>query len=1146
MASSAADIEQRKAADPKASVWVAASAGTGKTKVLTDRVLSLMVTGTKPTRILSLTFTKAAAAEMAIRINEVLGKWARMREVELGSALEKLLGRPAADEERARARMLFAAVLDAPGGMNIQTIHAFCQSLLRRFPVEADLAPQFQVMDDRDAAVLLEAAREQVLMSAQAGTDPDLAQALAAVTERIHESTFAELMADLAADRGRWRLFLSQAGGINAAVQMIEDALAVRAEETPESVLAEACKETALDVLGLRLALSGLLAGSKTDVARAEPLQRFLETLEADRPPLFPAYQKVFLTDKGEPRKTQATKSAEQAAPGAGDIMTAEALRLIRVSERLKAVITARSTAALLRIGDALLSAYDEAKRRRGLLDYDDLILITARLLSDQGVAPWVLYKLDGGLDHILIDEAQDTNPDQWRVVRELGREFYAGFSASEVERTVFAVGDLKQSIYSFQRADPQAFLESRAFFEGLAQASAKTWRDVGLNLSFRSTEAVLRGVDAVFSAGRDEGVALDGQPIRHQAFRAGQAGLIELWPTEKPLTTEPSAAWKPPVERLSLASPEARLAGRMAAKIRSMIRDGDTLPARGRSVRAGDIMVLVRRRTGFVEELVRALKAADVAVTGVDRMVLVEQIAVMDLVALGRFVLLPEDDLTLACVLKGPLIGLSEDELFQVAYDRGKLSLWQSLRAKASADEGGAFARAANWLSDRLAEADYRPPYEFFSHVLGPLEGRRKLLGRLGPEAEDPIGEFLDLALRYERTNTPGLEGFLHWLEVGSVEIKRDLEQEGEDAVRILTVHGSKGLQAPIVFLPDTAQVPNRTPKVLWRTAFGEAGEEPAVPLWSPRREHEPEVVSRLREGEANRRDEEYARLLYVALTRAEDRLYVAGWQGQKNLPEHSWYARIQEAWGDLLTPHPEETDAGDEPIRRMTRPQEVEPSRETLTDIGPKRLDVPDWARTPPAPEADPPQPLSPSAEDGPEPPARSPFDADGNRRFLRGRLIHRLLQSLPDLDPEARAEACARFLERPHLELSAEEQREIATETLSVMSLGEAAPLFGPGSRAEVPIAGLVGNRAFTGRVDRLLVTPGAVHVLDFKTNRPPPRLVDDVAPVYLGQMAAYRAALRLIYPDRPVSCSLLWTDVPLLMPLPDPLLDGRVAE
>ena len=1102
---------------------MAASAGTGKTKVLTDRVLALLLKGNAPQRILCLTFTKAAAAEMSIRLNQRLAQWAIEGDGRLSQELEELLGEKPKAELLDEARRLFARLLDAPGGMRIDTIHAFCQSVLRRFPIEAGVAPHFTVLDERSAAEVLLQARAEILERR------DLAGALGEIAAHTGEGGFDELIAAVTSARAKLEPLL--ADGVEELAARLRALLRLEPGETPDSVIAAASHD--FDDGMVRSAALALLDSERvTDRDRGQKIIDWLE-VPADRPSRFDAYVECYMTNEGDRRKAIYTKSFLDSEPQEAQTLNDEASRVVAAVTRCRAATLFQATAALMRVAEALLRTYRRLKEDRALLDYDDLILTTRDLLRE-GSAAWVLFKLDGGLDHILIDEAQDTNPEQWQVVAELAQEFFAGEGARGRDRTVFAVGDVKQSIFSFQGADPDAFARMRDLFAG--QIAQDKWRVVPLDLSFRSVPAVLDAVDAVFaSAVAAAGVVPDGARLHHRPHRDGMAGLVELWPPVAPLEDSTESAWDPPSERRDVRSPPARLARAVARRIKGWIDDKDVLAARGRPVTAGDILVLVRRRNAFVQELIRALKELGVPVAGADRMKLTDQIAVEDLIALGNFLLLPEDELTLASVLKSPLFDWDDDLLYALAHGRAG-SLWTELRRRAA--ERAEFEHAADELSALLARADFVPPYELYAQVLGARRGRHAMLRRLGPDAADPLDEFLNAALGYERIHGPSLQGFLAWLVAGEAEIKRDLDQRGRDEVRVMTVHGAKGLQAPIVILPDTLQAPAKVPKLLWSDG--------GLPLWSGRDGGAP-AYDLAKADAARRRDEEYRRLLYVALTRAEDRLYVCGWATKRAAPSGNWHELVAaglEASGKA-EPFDFAGDGGEGwggPGWRLVSRQ-TKPAISDKQSVMAKRAPVaePEWLRKPPDAEPTPPRPLAPSRPAIPDPPARSPLDTAGADKFLRGRLVHRLLQSLPDLPPLERTAAGRRYLSLPVHGLAPSDRDAILAETLAVLARDDFAPIFGPQSRAEVPVVAVLGTDAISGQIDRIAVLPDRVLIVDYKTLRPPPAVPDEVPQAYLHQLAAYRAAVAAIYPGRPVEAAILWTDGPILMPIPGALLD-----
>ena len=1149
------NLLQRRAADPGASVWVGASAGTGKTKVLTDRVLRLLLAGTAPERILCLTFTKAAAAEMANRLNETLAEWASAEDSELIDRLAKLTGTMPDEAMRHAARRLFARVLDAAGGMKIQTIHAFCQSLLGRFPLEAGLTPNFEVMEERTAGELLQESRAQLLIAARLAPESPLGRALSRLARALSEDEFGQLLSAMAAERGRVRRILARHGGVAGTVAAVFAQTGVAPDEDEESVLQAACGDGSFDGAGLRHACRALSA-SKSDVDRARglKLQDWLDAA-SDRHRTFEAYRLLFLTEKGTVRKTLLVKEAAGRDPAALAALEAEAERLLAVGRRLCSVTVAQSTAALLIAGEALIAEYDRRKEQQGQLDFDDLVLRTRALLNGPyDACAWVLFKLDGGLDHILVDEAQDTNPDQWAIVSALADEFFAGIGAGRPHRSLFVVGDDKQSIFSFQRADPAEFNRMRRHFAERVRAAEERWSEIDLAISFRSTSAVLSAVDTVFAlpAAR-AGVGRPDLAVQHLPFRAGMAGRVELWPLVAPRDAPLFDSWEPPLQRRDGDDPAGRLARILALQIKAWIDGGERLEARDRAMRPGDILVLVRRRTAFVEQLVRALKEQGVDVAGIDRMVLGEQLSVMDLMALGRFLLLPEDDLTLAELLKSPLVGLSEAALFELAHPRPG-HLWLALVA--AADHVPALAPVRAWLGELLGRADHERPYELFARVLAEpcpgddRSGRRAMLGRLGPDAADPIDEFLASCLQFERDHAPSLQGFLHWLDATEAEIKREQDADRTDGpgqVRIMTVHGSKGLQAPVVILPDTTATPDQTPstRILWPDSDDVAR---SVPLFAPRRALEDAACAAARARIDQRRDEEYRRLLYVALTRAEDRLYVCGWQGARPPSDGSWYRLVERALGNADGIERPEFDftrlaptlGWRGPGLRLRGEQTVPPQQDGRgAAAAATPLSLPAWIAAPAPAEPSPTQPLTPSRVAGADPPARSPLAGDDQNRFQRGILIHKLLQILPGLPAGERAAAADAWLARPLHRLAPVQQAEISREVMAILQAPEFSALFGPTSQAEVPIVATLElggeSRSLAGQIDRLAVAEDAVWIVDYKTHRPPPLTEAGVPPSYRAQMAAYREVLQRIYPGRDVRCLLLWTDGPRAMEL-----------
>jgi len=1117
---------QLRAADPEVSAFVSANAGAGKTHVLAQRVINLLLRGVDPAKILCITFTKAAAANMANRVFSTLADWTVLDDDKLDAEMRRGSNRKPDAVQRARARRLFASALETPGGLKVQTIHAFCTRLLHQFPFEANVGARFSVLDEAATRQLLDQLTLEVLLEASAQPDGAPGKALAAAIVAAADITFREVIGEAITERDVLNAWIERAGGIDAAIAELSRTFGIDPTDTRESLEDEFFAASHIAEAEWPLLIEILDSGSVSD-------KKHIATLEAARAATGRArieqYLKIFCTTELEPRKNLLTKKLAERHPDWLERLAAEQTRVCALLARERALAARARTAALVTIAKAVIDRYRAAKEQRALLDYDDLIDKTLPLLSD-GAASWVHYKLDLGIDHILIDEAQDTSPKQWEIVRLLASEFMPGGARENVKRTIFAVGDEKQSIFSFQGAAPRAFDEMRRLFERQFSAPSLGFRHVRLHHSFRSGINVLGSVDRVFATREIyQSITADavGMP-EHRSLPDAAPGLVEIWPLIEPAEKREIEGWDAPFDTESEQSPRVKLARRIAAQVRRLC---------GRGLNAGDVLILVRQRGPLFEAVIRALKAADVPVAGADRLVLGEHIAVMDLIALADCLLLPDDDLALACVLRSPLFGLSDEQLFELAWER-KGSLRASLRAKAGGDELFKAVDAA--LDDLASAARTHLPFGFFAHVLGPWRGREKFLARLGPEANDALDEFLTLALDYETRETPSLQGFLAFMRAARSEVKRDMEM-ARDEVRVMTVHGAKGLEANTVILADTTTPPTgpRDPRLLQLSD--------GALVWASSRANDVGVMAAARaEAQSDARDE-YRRLLYVAMTRAAERLIVCGSKGTHRIPDGCWYQLVSDALSAECVGEP--ADDGDGEVMRYRKEPEAPAERAKAESTPPAKVQpLPSWVTSAAPAEQPKERSVTPSSA-GDDETARPTASAGASIALLRGSLTHRLLQSLPDIPSARRGAAMLDYLTRVGGRLAPEQREQIAEQVMHLIEDPRFSELYGPGSRAEVPIVGrlAIGGRPIrvSGQIDRLAVTQASVLIADFKTNRPAPRRIDEVPPAYLTQLALYRALLLRLYPGRPVRAALIWTEVPDLMELSTEALDDALA-
>ncbi|MCR4265703.1 double-strand break repair helicase AddA, partial [Nitratireductor sp. ZSWI3] len=927
---------QALAADPANSAWVSANAGSGKTHVLAQRVIRLLLQGADPSKILCLTYTRAAAANMANRVFRDLAGWSLLPDAELSRIIAALEGKAPTGDTLARARRLFARALETPGGLKIQTIHAFCEAILHQFPLEANIAGHFELLDSQMEAALLAEARRDLLTGAMGDGSaldrddfglnqskiinaiafkkserdaggkplhtfphPALAEAFAAVLQHGGESGLQDLLSEIVARRDGLRSLIDQIGDDYRALfeefgfAASDSAATIAGSVWPlpgfdadafDTLVAEA------EAADARTVLKSIVP----DVARA-----FEETDPVRRLKLLK--KGLLKTDGGLYGESAFKAGLRKALPGIVE-RYGEAAEAVRVAgDRLALYGMLEATRAALVIADGMIARYERLKRARGFLDFNDLIMRTIRLLARTDAGPWVQYKLDKGIDHILIDEAQDTSPEQWRIVRLLAEEFFSGEGArSGTLRTIFAVGDEKQSIYSFQGAEPAAFDDSGRAFEKKVRAAALRFERVRLMRSFRSTEDVLSAADLVFA--REEvrrGLTRDPEPIEHKAIRENAPGYVEVWSPIAPEVVEEPDDWTEAIDHAS--APAVRLAETIAATVEGWIRNGEIIEGTGKRLTAGDVLVLVRKRDRFVHALSRSLKNRHIDVAGADRLRLTAHIAVQDLIALGRFLLQPHDDLSLAAVLKSPLFGMDEERLFRLAWKRGAATpLFDAMRAQALADP--ALAAMVATLQGWQNEAAFKPAFEFYASLLSgsrDREGARRLfVARLGHEANDILDEFQSFALAGERAGLNGLEALLSALDGQAPEIKREMDQT-RDELRIMTAHAAKGLEAPVVFLVDPGSAPfaaQHLPKLM-PFSPSSGGWQGKGFLWRAGKEVANSVAAGFEMEVRVKAEQEYRRLLYVGMTRAEDRLIVCGYHGAREPQGLTWQTVVRQA---------------------------------------------------------------------------------------------------------------------------------------------------------------------------------------------------------------------------------------------------------
>ncbi len=1140
--------QQRSAANPAFTRMASANAGSGKTRVLVDRVSRILLQGVEPSDILCLTYTKAAAAEMQERLFTKLGSWSIASAQVLTKDLETLFGQTLTDispsVDLKLARQLFAKALETPEGLKVQTIHAFCERILSRFPIEAGILPGFDPLDDAQLAALRADIRRQILIEAMQDETGELAKSIAALSLVKADQSLDELFTWMANSGEKIRQW-ETGNGLDRLAQI----LGVDMGRSADDYAAQGWKDTDQhDLMMFLTAFSG--SPSKTDIDKAHMLRAAMETENAAK--AFDIYKDVFLTKSGSLRAKFGTK-------GLGDdilnALAIQAQRVMAITEQMRGAEILRLTQAVYIIAQRYSVLYKEAKHAARGLDYNDQILFVRDLLSNKAVSDWVRYKLDGGIEHILVDEAQDTSPQQWAIIDALAAPFFqpSPDDTRIAPRTLFAVGDEKQSIYRFQGAVPEMFLDKiRQYLpvDGMGE--------VRMRMSFRSTQQILDVVDHMLNEGGGLRDMFDAEVfppssdiITHPAWREDK-GVVELWPiVPRPDKQDDREAWDTrPVDALGESNQREILAKHIARQIKGWIEDAAPIFKRDdkhenggqlRAIDAGDILILVRRRGPFFDAVIRQLKKHNIAVAGADRLTLQDSVVVKDMLSLTRFVLLPSDDLSLAEVLKSPFFGFDDAQLFDVAVDR-RGSLWEALQNRQTA--------TAEILTDLITLSRINMPYDFYAQFLERRHNgqsfRKHVYSRLSLEAQDALEAFLASALDHHLNHVPSLQRFLQSFEGNDVQIKREMDSAARE-VRVMTVHGAKGLEAPIVILPDTTQTPNASASLL-PVENGLA--------WKASKDKLPSALKPYADALEAKDLQEQLRLLYVAMTRAESRLIICGFDNGQNktgIKEGSWYDRLSKSFEALKTDRFETPFDSDDMtgLRYGTLPN----ISDIITDDRPAEsleIKLPSWIDVNIGQENPPRRYVTPShllAQNMPEPAMRSPRRAKDKHQFLRGNVIHKLLEVLPEFAPNRRRDI-AQTLVHGYPDLKDGQGDMIIDEVFAVLDHKDFAPIFAQGSRAEISLAGsaktLPKGLYLNAQIDRICVSQDKVFIVDYKSNRPAPMQIENISEIYLGQMAAYRELAREIYVNREIICALLWTDVPHLTFLPDRVMDAALQK
>lgn len=846
--------EQEEAADPTRNVWVQANAGTGKTKVLVQRLLRILFRDSRigHSSILCLTYTNAGAGEMRNRITAALRDWAMADDNDLRELLFGVSeNNPPTDTDIEKARKVFFTYIDNPDILKIKTIHGFCQEILHRFPTEAGVSPSWSLVYDASQRVLLDEAFDRLFKTKDLNMQTK--NAFEHIVKRVSEYRLDDLLEKIG---GLYKGFLNIDNIVNYRKYFVDS--------IEKKLKYKHINERDFSAQKLK----NIVTMAKTQTKSQKTMENIVNITEQyiENKVDFEEYKKLYLTDSGVPRK----KILDL------DFLSDELNRVLDiVSNKTKEGIIS-DTMAMFDLTAAFADIYQNIKQSYNVLDFDDLIWYTHRLFSNPETMGWVLSQMDLSLSHILIDEAQDTGTMQWQILQMLAGDFFADGDASGLPRSIFVVGDTKQSIYGFQGAAPDAFATSRQAIASQIKNNAREFTETPLTQSFRSVQPILDVVDCFFdnpNVAKSTGFKNN----QHKCFRKKDKGCVEI---HKLFEKDQEVNSTPMTMKRYLCV--------VADKIQALLKTGRFLPS--------DIMVLLRKRPPMAMPLINELKKRGIPVAGSDRIVLPRFPVIRDLMNLVRFCIDNIDDYSLACVLKSPMFALTDSQVFEMCNIRNTKNA--ELRTQGNNDTKITLFQIIettrpdiyNVLHEFLTLAKTAGVYEFFSYVLNNYNIREKMVAALGNQILEPLEEFLTLCLAYERTQPGTLKQFLKWFIAGASEVKRDMESGG--GVRVVSVHSSKGLQSRVVFLIDTTTTP-KPERLINLDSKAQTNLSPWI--WTPGavKEYCPEYEAVLNEQSMSATQEDY-RLLYVAMTRAQDELYIYGFANNGKPNELSWHTML------------------------------------------------------------------------------------------------------------------------------------------------------------------------------------------------------------------------------------------------------------
>ena len=1108
-------LHHRDLNTPITSSWVSANAGSGKTFNLINRVVRLLISGVAPSKILCITFTNSAAEEMKVRLLDRLAEWVTMESNELLFHIESLLETKFTDGESRKlillkARQLFAEVLEEQSSLRISTIHSLCETILRHFSVETGIPFDFKIINEIEQRALIEELLQEFAVESN--------QAFININKIIKPSSEAALTdftLEIISDQER----------------LIKEDFFEYFPEFTEAVSEGEINNSNSQKLRSKISskvLKTLIEAFSTGGNESQIHGKMIEdSYSSEQENFFEVMEKVFLTLEKKPRdhKRFPDKKVLEKYPQIISTIKKITDLILDIRRDCQTKDLYLKTKKVKDFGKEVVSKYEKKKLEKNSLDFYDLLKKVKDLLCKDGMMSWVNFKIDATLNHLLVDECQDVSPIQWEIINRIAGEFFDNWAAVQESKSIFIVGDEKQTIYSFQGADPLTFTKVKSFYSKKLKSVGSNLIDLDLNKSYRSSPLILNYINKVFSDPNSLGVKV----VKPHQGTKSLPGRVEIWPIDQKQKTiiSPKVWWESVSETNSSDSKEI-FAERLAKEIRvilaeKFIPDENSDCIKFRKVMPNDIMILFRSRSPLYYEIIEQLNRQHLPTQGADRIILNNDISIKDIISLLKFLDNPLDDLSLAEALKSPFFNISEAKLFEFAYNREE-SLWLSFLNNSSESD------IITEISNLLSQVDTLTTYELLEMILVENSGMEKLINRLGSEVYETVEAFLGYVSEFEDNNISSLASFLNWFSKNKLEIKRPPNKEGRQ-IKVMTIHASKGQESPIVILPDTL---NHSIKM---TQSKLVKSKNSI-FFKQEKLERCQKISEIERANLVENEFEENRLLYVALSRTKYWLIISA--NGKTL-EESWYQKCLLAYEQMSSEEFTVSNevSGQKMVLEYNWHRESNKANHTIDPVIEninmgvklKEIDVNKVEK----------EKLSPTSlkKIYPKPYSRTERineSLDKNMSLIRGNLIHSLFEKLSKVENSKR-QIVAKNIAKIHFpELKENYVESAIAETLSVMRAKENKRFFSREARFEITIMGaLEGIGKINGKIDCLLINDKEIEIVDFKTDRNPPKSVSEVSAAYIMQLGIYSSLIQRSFPDLPIFSYILWTKSNSIMPI-----------